>query len=97
MSLQRAFRAHAWAFVVGVATLAGANGLTGSPWWSFWPIAAWSIAFGLHYLVYKARTTDERWADERAADLRSKSYDAHHIDRIAEDHGGKTADRDGKK
>ena len=85
MSLRRAFRVHAWAFAAGLAVLTGANTLTGSPWWSFWPIAAWSVVFGAHYLVYKARTTDERWADERAADLRSKSYDAGHIDTITKD------------
>jgi len=85
MSLRRAFRVHAWAFAAGLAVLTGANALTGSPWWSFWPIAAWSVVFGVHYLVYKARTTDERWAEERAADLRSKSYDAGHIDTITKD------------
>jgi hypothetical protein len=36
---------------------------------------------------------NEAWAEERIADLHSKSYDAHHIDRIAEDFGGKNADR----
>jgi hypothetical protein len=36
----------------------------------------------VHYLIYKSRTVDERWADERTADLRSKSYDAGHIDTI---------------
>jgi hypothetical protein len=30
---------------------------------------------------------DERWADERTADLRSKSYDAGHIDTIARELG----------
>jgi len=73
--------------------LAGANGLTGGPWWSFWPIAAWGVAFGVHYLVYKARTTDERWAEERAADLRSKSYDAQHIDMIAGRHDAKPSQK----
>jgi len=51
----------------------------------------------VHYLVYKAKTVDSAWVAERTADLHSKSYDAGHIDRIAEDFGGKTADRDGKK
>lgn len=40
----------------------------------------------MHYLVYKSRTVDEKWADERTADLRSKSYDAGHIDAIAREH-----------
>ena len=67
-----------------MAALALANWLSAGSWWSFWPIVAWSAAFCVHYLVFKARTTDERWAEERAADLRSKSYDASHIDSIAE-------------
>jgi hypothetical protein len=41
----------------------------------------------VHYLVYKSRTVDEKWADERTADLRSKSYDAGHIDAITREHG----------
>ncbi len=85
----RGFRIHAWAFWAGVAALTLANWLTGSPWWSFWPIAAWGAAFTVHYLVVKARTTDERWAAERAADLRSKSYDAGHMDSIAKRYGDK--------
>lgn len=47
------------------------------------------MVFGVHYLVYKALTTDERWAEERVADLHSKSYDAHHIDIIAGGHDAK--------
>lgn len=39
---------------------------------------------------------DEAWVEERIADLHSKSYDAHHMDRIAGDQGGKNADRDKK-
>ena len=50
----------------------------------------------VHYLIHKSRTVDENWVEERTADLHSKSYDAGHIDRIAEDFGGKTADHDGK-
>jgi hypothetical protein len=45
------------------------------------------VALGLHYLAYKARTVNEEWAEVRAADLRSKSYDASHIASIAERHG----------
>jgi hypothetical protein len=43
----------------------------------------------VHYLVHKSRTVDESWVEERTADLRSKSYDASHIDRIAERYSGK--------
>jgi hypothetical protein len=92
----RAFRLHAWAFVVGNAILSGTNWLSAGSWWAFWPLTAWSLALAAHYLVHKSRSVDERWAEERAADLHSKSYDASHIDRIADDHGGKTAQREKK-
>jgi hypothetical protein len=51
------------------------------------PLAVWGVLLGVHYLVYKTRTVDESWVDERTADLRSKSYDASHIDSIAERSG----------
>ena len=76
--------------------MSGANWLTAGSWWAFWPLAAWSVALLVHYLIYKSRTVDESWAEERTADLHSKSYDASHIDRIAEDYGGKAAEREKK-
>ena len=80
-----AFRWHAWAYVAGACVLSVANWLTGAPWWSFWPLAGWGVALAAHYLFRKSRTVDEAWVEERTADLHSKSYDAGHIDQIAED------------
>ncbi len=57
----------------------------GGGWWTFWPLAAWSVLFGAHYLVHKARTVDDAWVEERTDDVRSKSYDAGHIDTIRKD------------
>lgn len=79
----QAFRRHAALYVAVAFALIAANWFTGGSWWSFWPLAAWGALLGAHYLVYKARTVDEGWAEERAADLRTKSYDAAHIDKIA--------------
>jgi hypothetical protein len=36
----------------------------------------------VHYLIYKSKRVDERWVEERTEDVRSKSYDAAHIDSI---------------
>jgi 2TM domain len=79
-----------------VCALIAANWMTGGNWWSFWPLAAWGVVLAAHYMVYKSSTVDEAWANERTAELHSKSYDASHIDRIAADHGGRTADREKK-
>jgi hypothetical protein len=83
----RAFGVHLWAYGLGAGALIAANWATSGGWWSFWPLALWSVALGAHYLVYKSRTVDEKWADERTADLRSKSYDAGHIDTITREYG----------
>lgn len=79
----RAFRRHAGAYALVACVLTGANWYTGAPWWSFWPLAAWGVVLAVHYLIYKARSVDEAWVEERTADLHSKSYDAGHIDQIA--------------
>jgi len=92
----RGFRLHIWAFVLGNAALSGANWLTSGTWWAFWPLAAWGVVLAVHYLVYKARAADERWAETRAADVHSKSYDASHIDSIAERYDIKPAQRENR-
>jgi hypothetical protein len=84
-----AFRRHAWIFAAVAALLVIGNLLFGEGWWSFWPLAAWGVVLGVHYLVHKARRVDEAWVKERADDLHSKSYDAGHIDTIRKDAAGK--------
>jgi 2TM domain-containing protein len=86
----RTFRIHAVAFVAGVIGLATADYLISKSWWSLWPIVLWSVAFAAHYFFRKARSVDENWAQERAADLHSKSYDASHMDSIAKRYDEKT-------
>ena len=78
----RAFRRHAGVYAAVACALTAANGYTGAPWWSFWPLAAWGVVLAVHYLICKARSVDEAWVEERTADLHSKSYDAGHIDQI---------------
>ncbi len=89
-----AFRWHASAYVAGACALSVANWFTGAPWWSFWPLAGWALVLAGHYLFHKTRTVNQAWVEERTADLHSKSYDASHIDRIAADHDGGTAQRE---
>jgi hypothetical protein len=84
MTRSRAFRVHAWAFVVANVALNAANWFAGDDWWAFWPLVVWGLVLGVHYLVYKSRSVDERWVKERTDDVRSKSYDRAHIDAIAQ-------------
>jgi hypothetical protein len=80
----RFFRRHAIAFVAVNALLNAVNIASGAPWWAFWPLAVWGVAFGVHYLVYKTAHADPAWVEERTEDVRSKAYDRGHIDNIEE-------------
>ncbi len=70
------------------------NAAVGGGWWAFWPLLVTSMLIALHYLVYKAMTVDERWADERVEELNLKSYDRSHIEELKSRFGGAS---DGKR
>jgi hypothetical protein len=82
--LVRSFRWHVWSFSAINLGLTGINILLGRPWWAFWPLVATGLALGVHFMLAKALTVDERWAEERARDLTVKSYDRGHIESIRE-------------
>jgi hypothetical protein len=82
--LVQGFRWHAWGFVALNLGLTAINIATGRPWWALWPLLATGIVLGLHYMVSKAFTVDERWVDERVRELDLKSYDRSHIESIRE-------------
>lgn len=91
----RLFRRHAAAFAGVNALLTLVNLYTGRPWWALWPLLAWGLPFAIHYLMYKASRTDERWVEERTEALREKSYDRSHIENIQQRHrapGGEPRD-----
>jgi hypothetical protein len=94
---KRALRLHAAIYVGCAGAVTAVNVATGGGWWSFWPLAVWAVALGVHYMVYKTRSVDESWVEERTADLRSKSYDASHIDVIARDRGAAEDGARGRK
>jgi len=80
----RAFRRHRLAFILVNGALTAANLYTGAPWWAFWPLALWSVALTIHYLIFRSARVDDAWVEERVLDLRSKSYDLGHIQDISE-------------
>jgi hypothetical protein len=80
--LVRGLRWHAWGFAALNLGLTAINIATGRPWWALWPLLATGLVLGVHYMLAKAFTVDERWVDERARDLTIKSYDRSHIESI---------------
>ncbi len=51
-------------------------------WSSFWITLIWFAAFAGHYFFVRARGSSDAWADDRALDLKVKSYDVRHIQEI---------------
>jgi hypothetical protein len=83
----RAFRWHLGLFLLLNTALTLANVATGMPWWAFWPLLVTGLLIGFHYLVYKAVTVDETWAEERVEELNLKSYDRSHIEELKSRYG----------
>jgi len=80
---------HAWIYGIGL--------ITGSflvialqQYWLFWPLAVWSSAFIIHYLIVKSLTVDEAWVDERTLDTAYNAYDLGHIYEIRKANKRKT-------
>jgi len=84
--LVRYYKWHLSVFIVLNVLLTIANIVSGPPWWGLWPLVITGAAFTLHYLIYKTATVNDRWVEERAADLFDKSYDQGHIESIAGRH-----------
>jgi hypothetical protein len=87
------YRRHLALFVGINGALQLLNCFFGTGWWAFWPLAAWSVVFLVHFMRYKSVTVDDRWVEARAAELRIKSYDRDHIENIAA-HGPGAAARE---
>jgi hypothetical protein len=81
------------AFVAFNAALSLANVFVGTTWSIFWPLVLTGMLLGLHYLLYKALSVDEQWADERVEELNLKSYDRGHIEQLKSRFGGDSTKR----
>jgi MFS family permease len=75
------FRAHFAVFLGAAVVILLLAAVTG--WrWIYWVAMVWGGLLLLHYLIYKTRTVDDRWVEERTEELHLKSYDRDHIDTI---------------
>ncbi len=80
---RRHFAAYVAALALGVLLNVGFG--VGLPF--FWPFAAWAFALAIHFFIASSFDVNDQWVDERAAELRMRSYDFDHIanirDRVA--------------
>ena len=84
----RALRIHGYVFGLGMGLLAASNFMIGGGWWTFWPMYGWAMLLAMHFMVCRSLNVDHAWVEERADDLRLRSYDLGHIrdiqDRVAD-------------
>ena len=76
---RRWIRGHATVFAVASASALAVEWIADADWPLFWPILIWAVALAVHHFLANALDVDEAWVEERAADLRSRSYDFDHI------------------
>lgn len=75
-------RWHAIVLAGGLLLMVLSHWLGFSAGWFFWLGLAWSMLWVAHYCIVKSVYVDEDWVEERARDLRFKSYDLGHINKI---------------
>ena len=80
--LMRYFALHRTLFLVCLSVLFAVNWLIEDSGWFFWLALVWVMGLVIHFCIVKSIDVDEDWADERAMDLRTKSYDLKHINAI---------------
>ncbi len=78
------FRPHLCAFLAVFTLTLVLNLGFGAGLPLFWPLAAWSVALAVHFFIASAHDVNERWVDDRAMEVRMRSYDFDHIRDIKE-------------
>ena len=84
--VKRALRRHLIAYGCASVIFFVADSLMAGAQWFHWPVMAWGVIAGAHFLYCKSLNVDEAWAERRVLDLRVKSYDLGHILAIDETH-----------
>ena len=78
----RSFILHRSISIALLLILALINWIVSGTGWFFWIAITWVMILVIHFCIVRSIDVDEDWADERARDLRLKSYDYRHIDAI---------------
>jgi hypothetical protein len=79
----RWLRRHGIAYLLVIGSLLAINVLTfAGRLWAFWPAFGWGVVLLVHYLFVRSIHVEDEWVEERAGDLRMKSYDFDHIHNI---------------
>jgi hypothetical protein len=87
------YRWHQMAFMVGLFALACADFFFFDGWSTFWAMVAWSLVFGVHFMIFRSQAVDEKWVRERIIFEVYRPWDYGHVDEIRNNPYGRSAYR----
>lgn len=85
---KRLYRAHSVAYGSAVVLWAAAAAFAPGDWSLFWPVMIWTIAYMIHFLIFKSVHADEEWIENRAERVNDEAKDLSHIEAIRGDYTG---------
>lgn len=88
--LLASFRWHQFVFILALAAMAVIDFVFLAGWATFWVMVSWSMAFGVHFMVFRSQVIDEAWFEERLIFDVLRPWDYGHIDDIKNDPHGRS-------
>ena len=89
----RSFKGHCLIYFTAVFLWGLAVAFIPGDWSLFWPIMIWTIAYMIHFLIYKGTYVDENWVTERVERLTDEAKDLSHIEAIRDDYTSSSRQR----
>lgn len=83
---ERLYRRHSVLYGTGVVVWALAVAFVPGEWSAFWPMMIWTIAYAVHFLIFKGTHVDPDWVEERVERLTDEAKDFSHIEAIRGDY-----------
>ena len=81
---------HQVIFLIGLTGLIVLDLAFLEGWGTFWVMLAWGLVFGIHFMVFRSQTVDERWVQERTIFDVQRPWDTGHIQDIKKSPFGKS-------
>jgi hypothetical protein len=87
------YRWHQVTFFLGITVMTFVDYFLMEGWATFWVMITWSILFGIHFMVARSLSVDDKWVEERLFFGVYRPWDFGHIDQIRSNPYGRSAYR----
>ena len=84
----RVYKGHSVIYGSAVVGWAFAVAFIPGNWSLFWPIMVWTLAYMIHFLIFKGNHIDEDWVTDRVERITDEAKDLSHIEAIRDDYTG---------